>query len=95
MAEYEDVLTRRKFAFAAERTAALLGFLRTRATIVQPNPDPVPPPDPSDTKFIACAMAAPVDVLVNGNRRHFPEPFYGTAEVVSARQLLDRLAAPA
>ena len=32
------------------------------------------------------------NVLVTGNRRDFPEPFYGTAAVVNARQLLDRLA---
>ena len=49
-------------------------------------------PDPDDTKFIACAVAARAQFLVTGNRRHFPEPSYGAAEVVNARQVLDRLA---
>ena len=44
---------------------------------------------------IACAVAAGAQFLVTGNRRHFPGDRYGTATVVNARQLLDRLAASA
>jgi predicted nucleic acid-binding protein len=57
---------------------------------------PDPPgvsPDPGDTKFIACAIAAQADVIVTGNERHFPEPHYGPTRVVNAADLLDRITA--
>ena len=41
--------------------------------------------------IIACALAARADFIVTGDRRHFPEPSYGPATVVNARELLDRL----
>jgi predicted nucleic acid-binding protein len=48
-------------------------------------------PDPADTKFLLCAAAAQADFLVTGNKRDFPEARYGSARVVNASELLDRI----
>lgn len=52
---------------------------------------PVTGPDPGDFMFMLCAMEAQAEYLVTGNRRHFPERFYGSARVVNARELIDRI----
>lgn len=92
MAEYRDVLTRPHFQYPVARVASVLGLLEQESLVLIPAAFGVGSPDPDDTKFIACAMAARAQFLVTGNCRHFPEPAYGAAEVASARQLLDRLA---
>jgi predicted nucleic acid-binding protein len=46
-------------------------------------------PDPADSKFLHCAMAARADFLVTGNRRDYPDTPYGHTRVVSAGELLD------
>ena len=96
--EYADVLHRPKHKFLLADVVELialfeaLGRLSLAATVAIQ--DVQSSPDPDDTKFIACAVADGARYLVTGNRRHFPDAAYGTAEVVSACQLLDQLAAP-
>jgi predicted nucleic acid-binding protein len=46
-------------------------------------------PDPGDDKFLACAIAANAEVLVTGNKRHFPEGQFRGTKVVSAAELLE------
>lgn len=91
-AEYAAVLARPKFAFPAEETTTLLAMLRSRGEIVVPQPVGMSSPDPDDTKFLDCAIAAGADFIVTGNKRHFPNAPYGAVQVVSAGELLNRLA---
>ena len=91
LAEDSEVLGRDKFRFSRQRLDPLLSFLRTNSLTVEPVADALASPDPSASKFIAWALAARADVLVTGNRRHFPEPRSGAATVVNARELLARL----
>lgn len=100
LAEYREVLLRPRFGFAAAAVGSLLQALEDVGVGMELPPSTISSPDPKDTMVIACAMAAGAEYLVTGNlvtgnRRHFPAPFYGTAEVVNARSLLDRIAAPA
>ena len=91
LAEYMEVTGRAKFGFATWRLEPLRTFLNTRTLQVVAEQIGPGSPDPSDTKFIACAMAANADFLVTGNRRHFPAERYGSAAVVNARELLAQL----
>ena len=85
------MLTRAKFGFAMDRISPLLSFMRTETLSVEAGSTEVVSPDPDDTAFIACAVVAEADYLVTGNRRHFPAPAYGPAQVVNAADLLRRL----
>lgn len=90
--EYAAVLARPKFAFPPDEIEAVLAMLEDKGELVQPAPSPVSSPDPGDTKFLDCALTARADVLVTGNKRHFPEGTYGTTRVVNAGELLERIA---
>ncbi len=90
-AEYEGVLNRAKFAHVAGEVAAVLATVSGSAKIIRSVRSAFSSLDPDDTCFIDCAMTAGADVLVTGNKRHFPQRFYGSTEVVNARQLLLRL----
>ena len=52
---------------------------------------PINLPDPADTKFLHCALAAGADYLVTGNRRDFPDARYGVTRVVNAAELIDQV----
>lgn len=93
--EYVRVLNYPRLRFVQAEINGVLTLFNALGILVVPGRSAYTSPDPDDTAFIACAVAAGAQFLVTGNRRHFPEPFYGTAEVVNARQLLDRLAARA
>lgn len=90
---YLEVLSRGKFHFDQERLDTLIRFFSDYAIHAQPAPTPNPAPDPSNAKFIVCALTVRADFLVTGKRRHFPEPRYGTTQVVNARDLLASLPA--
>lgn len=95
--EYADVLYRPKHKFPFGDVIELIALFEAlgslSSAIAMTAQNVRSSPDPDDTKFIACAVAAGARYLVTGNRRHFPDAAYGTTEVVNARQLLDRLAA--
>jgi predicted nucleic acid-binding protein len=85
------VLARPKFGFPADEIAALLAMVqRTGERIIPEGPAPALP-DPGDSKFMHCAVAARADYIVTGNKRHFPPPADGPPRVVSAGELLDRI----
>ena len=89
--EYSSVLSRRKFSFPPDEIAALLAMLRQNGELFPPIASSVASPDPTDTKFLHCALAAKADFMVTGNRRDFPQAYYGTTQIVGAGELLDRI----
>ena len=89
--EYSEVLSRQKFAFPPDETAALIAMLRRTGEVFDPEAAPAASPDPGDTKFLQCAHAAQADFIVTGNRRHFPHAPYGPTQVVNAGELLARI----
>ena len=93
LAEYREVLLRPRFNDPIPRVTSVLDQLKRESLVLTPAAVKLTSPDPDDTKFIACAVAARARYLVTGNRRHFLDAAYGTAEVVNARQLPGRLAA--
>ena len=88
VAEYWEVLARRKFTFPPHEIAALLAMSNRLAKPFAPDILAVSP-DPGDSKILHCAHAAKADFIVTGNKRHFPDAPYGVTRVVSAGELLD------
>ena len=88
MQEYSEVLARSKFSFPPDQISALMRLIREQGERVVPETVPENLPDPSDQKFLSCAITAAVDFIVTGNKRHFPREFCGGIPVAGAAELL-------
>ena len=89
MAEYREVLQRKKFRFAPALIDYLLSAIEKFGLLVEPAPTGVILPDMKDVPFYEVVMEKREDdaYLVTGNIKHFPtEPF-----IVTAREFLEIL----
>ena len=88
LAEYEDVLHRKKFPFAERDIRAVIEAIKSRGTHVEAGAVDVTLPDMDDVIFYAVVMEKRKETdayLVTGNLKHFPkEPF-----IVTPREMLD------
>lgn len=88
LAEYEDVLHRRKFPFTAREVRVLIEAIKSRGVHVEAGPVDAVLPDLDDVVFYAVVMEKRKDedaYLVTGNQKHFPkEPF-----IVTPKEMLD------
>lgn len=88
LAEYEDVLHRKKFPFAVQDVRALLDAIQDRGVHVEAGTVDAVLPDLDDVVFYAVVMEKRKDgdaYLVTGNQKHFPkEPF-----IVTPKEMLD------
>lgn len=55
---------------------------------VRPVDDPVDLPDPDDAVYLQTALAGQADILITGNRKHFPFEEYRGIRIVSPREFL-------
>ena len=90
LAEYAEVLARRKFHLPSEKVQTLLEFIRQTGIPVIAHPLPVTLPDPDDLAFLEVA-ASGAALLVTGNQRHFPKATTGAVSVLSPAECLDVL----
>ncbi len=88
LAEYEGVLSRKKFSLDPHRVARSLEKIRRASRRVRPKRTLAECPDPEDNRFLECAEAARADYLITGNKRHFPT-HWGKTKVVNAREFLE------
>ena len=87
VAEYEEVLRRKKFPFKAQDIQTVTDGIRMRGVFLDPEKDEENLPDPKDVVFYAVTMEGRKDrdaYLVTGNIRHFPLKPY----VVTPREML-------
>ena len=89
-AEYEEVISRPRFARSPDIIAATLQSIREKGTWVRPIDRVTACADPDDDIFLECAQAASADYLVTGNLKHFPLSWAG-CRIVTPRWLLDNL----
>jgi uncharacterized protein len=68
LAEYRAVLARPKFSLPPTLLRQWITFLETVTVLVEVPAGLEYPPDPTDAKFLACALAAQADWLVTGDR---------------------------
>jgi len=84
--EYEEVLTRPKFSFSQKRVKRFLKRLRERGKVIKPTTTVAVLKDPSDNKFLECALSGRADYFVTGNTRHFPFRTFRSVRIVSPRE---------
>ncbi|HBP25275.1 MAG TPA: putative toxin-antitoxin system toxin component, PIN family [Oribacterium sp.] len=78
LAEYEEVLCRRKFHLKFESIQTVLGAIRQFGIEVQPHPTGERLPDMDDLIFYEVTMEKREDAayLVTGNQKHYPSRDY-------------------
>jgi uncharacterized protein len=94
LAEVATVLARPRLRryLDADEAAAIVDNLDTRALVLEAPPDVNLSPDPKDNPILAAAIAAKVDLIVSGDKKHMLA--LGEVEsipIVTARDALDRL----
>lgn len=89
LAEYREVLRRKKFGFSPNIVNLLLDAVTKFGLLVEPTPTGAILPDMKDLPFYEVVIEKGDDgaYLVTGNLKHFPrEPF-----IVTAREMLELL----
>lgn len=72
MAEYREVMLRKKFGFPSHLVDNLLDYFEASGERVIAPPLRISIGDPGDAPFLEVAIAGDADALVTGNRRHYP-----------------------
>ena len=88
LGEYVTVARRKHFAKVAANLIDLIRTVSRNAVFVTPEPASLRLPDPKDQIYLDAALAAKADVLITGNKKHFPESAYQGVQVVSPREFL-------
>jgi putative PIN family toxin of toxin-antitoxin system len=73
LSEYREVLSRPVFGFAPSTVDAFLTQIEEDGVPVTPAPVSISWPDPTDAPFWETAVAAGAEVLITGNKRHYPK----------------------
>lgn len=90
--EIERVLTYPKFGFTEEERKSFLRLIRQVGRVVMPLEGVHRiTDDPSDDKFLTCAIAAEADVIVSGDRHLLRLGSFRRVRIVSPREFLNLL----
>ncbi len=73
LAEYQEVLKRPKFDLNPDKVRTILEVIRSKGINAPALAESFALPDSSDEPFLEAALAAGADVLITGNKKHFPE----------------------
>jgi len=92
LAEYEVVLARKRLGISARRAADFFADFHKKAVVVVPVRKLRECADPSDDKFLECALEGRADYVVTENVGDFPDRFQDI-RVVAPRQFLTLLTA--
>lgn len=87
IAEYEDVLHRRKFKLSENQIRVVIDFVKENGIDSSRFPYDGDMPDEDDRVFYEVALSEEDSFLVTGNLKHFPK----TPKVVTAAQMMEIL----
>ncbi len=73
LAEYEEVLTRKKFKFPKEDVLELLDYIKKKGIHVNRTPFNEAMPDEDDRVFLEISLSREDSFLVTGNLKHYPK----------------------
>lgn len=87
IAEYEDVLHRRKFKLTEEQIRVVIDYVKQNGIDSSRIPYDGDMPDEDDRVFYEVALSEEDSFLVTGNLKHFPK----TPKIVTAAQMMEIL----
>jgi putative PIN family toxin of toxin-antitoxin system len=90
--EYAEALRRPHFGFSLPAVDRFLEFLVTEGELVVARPLKPAGVGPSDQPFFEVAISGAAQLLVTGNRKHFPQLSPKGLDIVSPAEALKRLA---
>jgi putative PIN family toxin of toxin-antitoxin system len=93
LSEYQDVLNRPKFTFAKEDINVFLDQVEKEGVLVSVVPLKYRLSDPDDEPFLEVALAARAEVIITGNKRHFPKKKYQGTKILSPSEFLEAFGA--
>jgi uncharacterized protein len=89
--EYRSVGARPKHKSYQQTMLAITELMEQMAVLVDPDPQrSFGLSDADDEIYLSTAIAGQADILITGNRRHFPEPRYGPITILSPADFLAR-----
>lgn len=80
--EYASVIQRKKFSAYQPYLQELVLTLCQLGELVDPIDCSFSLPDKDDEKYLATAQAGKASLLITGNKKHFPEDWYGNIQIV-------------
>jgi putative PIN family toxin of toxin-antitoxin system len=88
--EYLKTITKPNLIYYKDRLSFILQLLLDSATKVSmPPPCSFSLPDPKDEIYLATALAVEAEVIITGNKKHFPLIKYSDVLIMSPREFLD------
>lgn len=85
LAEYNNVLHRKKFNFSAEVVDYLLSAIENFGTMLNPSATEIILPDMKDVPFYKIILEDKRYYLVTGNLKHFPQ----SDRIITAREMIN------
>ena len=95
LAEYREVLSRPKFRLPPTLLQQWITFLESTTILVEVPTEITYPPDPTDAKFLTCALAAQADWLVTGDHDFTQARKLLTTTILSVSQFKTLVCDPA
>ena len=90
-AEYLDVLKRPKFNLNPDKVQTILQLIRSKGINAPALAESFDLPDSSDESFLEAALSAGADVIITGNKKHFPQESCKGQKVVTPTEFLQLL----
>ena len=92
LSEYSEVLARPKFKLDQERIRTVIDLIRSTGISSPLLPPSFHLPDPADEPFLEAALAGRADVLITGNKKHFPKRLCKGVKIANPAEFLKELA---
>lgn len=86
--EYEEILRRKKFNFDPQYIEDIITQIKEEGIHIDPLPLNVALPDKDDAPFLEVAVSGRVDVIVTGNKKHFPKAHSKNIKILSPSEFL-------
>ena len=87
--EYEEVLKRKKFNINFKHIESIISQIKEEGVYISTIPLKGSLPDKDDEPFLEVAFAGKIDVIITGNKKHFPQEICKNINVLSPSEFLN------
>ena len=91
LSEYYEVLSRPRLDLSSPKVRAVLELIRKKGVNAPAMAKSFPLPDESDEPFLEAALATSADILITGNKKHFPRKCCKGQKVLTPKEFLSSL----